>query len=90
MLSIKSEIIENGFVIYMSKDGKEINTAVTSDCMSNPFKIKKTLNIMIDSLLNDLYPELSNIVGRTKSKIRELKEEIESSERLLEFLLQKD
>jgi len=86
MLSIKSEIIENGFVIYMSRDGKEINTAVTSDCMSNPFKIKKTLNIMIDSLLHILYPELSNMVDMTKQKIEELKDEIWKLEKMIEFM----
>lgn len=59
MLEIKSENIEECFVLYITHEGKTVHTAEARHCMENPSEIEKTLTIMIRSCLYKLFPEIN-------------------------------
>lgn len=76
MIEIKSENLDEGFVLYITHQGISKNIAVTHECMKNPFRIQENLNRMINSLLFEIFPELNDGILISEEEINKLNEKI--------------
>lgn len=86
MLPDKNNIMTESLVLYFEHNGKEANSAINSKCIDDPFELQKSLDVMIQSALGNIYPEYTSLVGITKNKIKILEKDLQSYKDVLASL----